>query len=232
MVRIGRQRVRCDWPSVSCWPLPAHPETIPDPASTSSTESSEDIRSLRACPHLLAPCLMWPLSLLLLVGLSACGPASSDPSPSLESRASLSEPSESHPVSQNSPSSHNDPVKPAASLVPFASNQVSVPDQRKAPAPMPGQKEAPVPRPDRPVLPDRTEPSLLSSENHGFLSTMNVWTQAGTPASVVALEDPNDDASIEEDAKIERQNWDVAHEAERLEDEKEQEETPGERKER
>ena len=97
---------------------------------------------------------------------------------------------------------------------------------------MPGQKEAPVPRPDRPVLPDRTEPSLLSSENHGFLSTMNVWTQAGTPASVVALEDPNDDASIEEDAKIERQNWDVAHEAERLEDEKEQEETPGERKER
>ena len=205
MVRIGRQRVRCDWPSVSCWPLPAHPETIPDPASTSSTESSEDIRSLRACPHLLAPCLMWPLSLLLLVGLSACGPASSDPS-------------------------HNDPVKPAASLVPFASNQVSVPDQRKAPAPMPGQKEAPVPRPDRPVLPDRTEPSLLSSENSGFLSTMNVWTQEGTPASVVALEDPNDDASIEEDAKIERHNWDVAHEAERLEEE--QEETPGERKER
>lgn len=97
---------------------------------------------------------------------------------------------------------------------------------------MSGQKEAPVPRPDRPVLPDRTEPSLLSSENSGFLSTMNVWTQAGTPASVVALEDPNDDASIEEDAKIERQNWDVAHEAERLEDEKEQEETPGERKER
>ena len=232
MVRIGRQRVRCDWPSVSCWPLPAHPETSPDPVSTSSTESSEDMRSLRACPHLLAPCLMWPLSLLLLVGLSACGPASSDPSPSLESRASLSGPSESHPVSQNSPSSHNDPVKPAASLVPFASNHVSVPDQKKAPAPMSGQKEAPVPRPDRPVLPDRTEPSLLSSENSGFLSTMNVWTQEGTQASVVALEDPNDDASIEEDAKIERQNWDVAHEAERLEDEKEQEETPGERKER
>ena len=226
MALAGVQRLRC---SLSAVP---RLQTSSDPPSPAPPESSEDMRSLRACPHLLAPCLMWPLSLLLLVGLSACGPASSDPSPSLESRASLSGPSESHPVSQNSPSSHNDPVKPAASLVPFASNHVSVPDQKKAPAPMSGQKEAPVPRPDRPVLPDRTEPSLLSSENSGFLSTMNVWTQAGTPASVVALEDPNDDASIEEDAKIERQNWDVAHEAERLEDEKEQEETPGERKER
>jgi hypothetical protein len=95
---------------------------------------------------------------------------------------------------------------------------------------MPGQQEAPVPRPDRPVSPDRTEPSLLFSENSGFLSTMNVWTQEGTQSSAVALEDPNDDASIEEDAKNERHNWDVAHEAERLEDEKEQEETPGEQK--
>ena len=226
MARAGVQRLTC---SLSAVP---RLQTSPDPPSPAPPESSEDMRSLQACPYLLAPCLMWLLSLLLLVGLSACGPASSDPSPSLESRASLSGPSESHPVSQNSPSSHNDPVKPAASLVPFASNHVSVPDQKQAPAPMPGKKEAPVPRPDRPVLPDRTEPSLLSSENTGFLSTMNVWTQEGTQASVVALEDPNDDASIEEDAKIERQNWDVAHEAERLEDEKEQEETPGERKER
>jgi hypothetical protein len=61
---------------------------------------------------------------------------------------------------------------------------------------------------------------------------MNVWTQEGLPVSVVVFEDPTDDASLEEDANNERRNWDLTHEAERLEDDKEEEEVPGEQKER
>lgn len=59
------------------------------------------------------PDLVWHLSLLLLVGLSACGPAPSDQAPILEPRARLGGPSEPPPVSQNSPSIHHAPVTPA-----------------------------------------------------------------------------------------------------------------------
>ena len=91
----------------------------------------------RPCLRVLCPRLAWCLSLLLLVGLSACGPAPSDHAPSLEPRASLGGPSESQPASQNSPSSRNNPVTPAAN-----------------PVPVPGQNEAAVPLPDRLVSPD------------------------------------------------------------------------------
>lgn len=60
---------------------------------------------------------------------------------------------------------------------------------------------------------------------------MNVWTQEGLPISVVVLEDPTDDASLEDDASNERHNWDVAHATEQLEDEQEKEERSGERNE-
>jgi hypothetical protein len=60
---------------------------------------------------------------------------------------------------------------------------------------------------------------------------MNVWTPEGIPLSVVVLEDPIDDASLDDDANTERRNWDIAHETEQLEDEKEQEERFDERKE-
>jgi hypothetical protein len=78
---------------------------------------------------------------------------------------------------------------------------------------------------------DRTKPSVDASEHPGILPMMNVWTPEGMPVSVVVPEDPIDDASLEEDANTERRNWDIAHETERLEDEKEQEESSDERKE-
>lgn len=106
------------------------------------------MRSLRPCLRLLCPRLAWCLSLLLLVGLSACGPAPSDHAPSLEPRASLGGPSESQPASQNSPSSRNNPVTPAADPVPLASPLAA------NPVPVPGQKEAAVLLPDRLVSPD------------------------------------------------------------------------------
>lgn len=172
----------------------------------------------RSFLQVLSPCLGCLLSPVLLMGLSACGPAPSDPAPSVESRMSLSGASASHPVPQDSPSYRNDPTKPASSVAPHASAS----DQKKDPAP----------RPDRSLLSDRPQPSVDVSEQPGVIPMMNVWTQEGLPVSVVVFEDPTDDASLEEDANNERRNWDLTHEAERLEDDKEEEEVPGEQKER
>jgi len=175
----------------------------------------------RSFPPLLSPCLGWLLSVALPIGLSACGPARSDPAPSVESHASLNGTSAAHPAQQDSPSSRNDLTKPATSLVPLASPQESVPDQKKDSAL----------RSDRSLLSDRANQSVDASEQPGILPMMNVWTPEGMPVSVVVLEDSIDDASLEEDANTERRNWGIAHEAEQLEDEKEQEERSDERKE-
>ena len=171
----------------------------------------------RSCQLVRPLCLRWLLSPVLLIGLSACGPAPSDLAPGVESRTSLSGVSASHPIPRESPSSRNDPTKPVSSFVPHA----SVSDQKKDPSP----------RPDRSLLSDRTNQSRDASEQPGVLLLMNVWTQEGLPVSVVALEDPTDDASLEDDASNERHNWDVAHATEQLEDDQEQEKRSGERNE-
>ena len=171
----------------------------------------------RYVPPVLSPCLRWLLSLALPIGLSACGPALSDPAPSVESHASLNGASTANSAQQDSPLSRNDLTKPATSLVSLA----SVSDQKKDPAL----------RPDRSLLSDRASQSVDASEQPGILPMMNVWTPEGIPLSVVVPEDPIDDASLEEEANTERRNWDIAHETEQLEDEKEQEERFDERKE-
>jgi hypothetical protein len=175
----------------------------------------------RYFPSVLSPCLGWLLRLALPIGLSACGPALSDPAPSVESHASLNGTSAAHPAQQDSSSSRNDLTKPATSLVSLASPLESVPDQKKDPAP----------RPDRSLLSDRTSQEVDASEQPGILPMMNVWTPEGIPLSAVVPEDPIDDASLEEDTNTERRNWDIAHETEQLEADKEQEERFDERKE-
>jgi len=138
------------------------------------------------------------------------------------SHASLDGASTAHPVPQDGASSRNDLTKLATSFVPLASPQESVPDQKKDPAL----------RPDRSLLSDRISQSVDASEQPGILPMMNVWTPEGIPVSVVVTEDPIDDASLEEDANTEWRNWNVAHEKEQLEDDKEQEEIPGAQNER
>ena len=172
----------------------------------------------RYVPPVLSPCLGWLLSLALPIGLSACGPARSDPAPSMGSHASLNGASTANPAQQDSPSSRNDLTKLAT---PLASPQESVADLKKDPAL----------QPDRVLLSDRTSQSVDASEQPGILPMMNVWTPDGIPLSVVVLEDPIDDASLDDDANTERRNWDIAHETEQLEDEKEQEERFDEQKE-
>ncbi|MFZ3012780.1 MAG: hypothetical protein WA045_03645 [Nitrospira sp.] len=166
----------------------------------------------RSFPPVLSPCVGWLLSLALPIGLSACGPARSDSAPSVESHTSLNGTSAAHPAQQDSLSFHNDLTRPATSLVPLASLQELVTDQKKDPAP-------------------RSDQSGDASEQPSILPMMNVWTPEGTPVSVVVSEDPIDDVSLDDDANTERRNWDIAHETEQLEDEKEQEERFDERKE-
>lgn len=72
------------------------------------------------------PRLAGLLGLVLLVGLAGCGPAPSDQAANSASRSAVGGPSESSPVSQQSPSPRTDsftPVTPAASPVPRASVQ-------------------------------------------------------------------------------------------------------------
>lgn len=71
----------------------------PASASCPSLERAERLRVWRPCQQ------VWLLSLVLLVGLSACGPMPADPAANLESRTSLSGPSTSPSVPQNSSSS-------------------------------------------------------------------------------------------------------------------------------
>ena len=172
--------------------------------------------------HVRCPRLALRLSLLLLVGLSACGPAPSDHAPRAEPRAGLGGPSQAQPASQNRPSSHNDPFTPAAGPVPVASPRAS------NPAPVPDQKESPVPRPDRLVLPDRLAQALPSSEAPVFLRALDMWAQQGAQALVVRLDDEDDDVSTQAMSIIERHNWEAAQEAESPGEEKEQKEIRGE----
>ena len=189
MVRIGRQRVRCagrQSPAGRCLSIPRLVPILSQPRQ---------------------PKVLWPLSLLLLIGLSACGPASSDPSPSLESRASLSGPSESQPASRNSP------VTPAAS-----------------PVPTPDKKDAPAPMPERLVLPQWMATALASPEVPVRLRALDTWAQQGSNAPldpvVMALKDPDDGVRMKAMAIIE-QHWAVAQQAEPPGDEEGQEELPG-----
>ena len=169
------------------------------------------MRPLRPCLRVLCPRLAWRLNLLLLVGLSACGPAPSDHAPSLEPRASLGGPSESPPVSQPSPSSHHDPVTPAASPVPLAAPLASNHE------PAPEAQEAPAPLPEHLVLPQWIAQALASPEVPVRLRALDLWAQQGPEAPldplVVALDDKDDDVRAKAMALIERQ-WAVAQEAE------------------
>jgi hypothetical protein len=90
--------------------------TVPDPPSPAPPERPEDMRPSRPCLRLLCPRLALLLSLMLFAGVAGCGPASSDNAPSLESRASVRGP----PLSEQGPSSRNDPFTPTASPVPLA----------------------------------------------------------------------------------------------------------------
>ena len=159
----------------------------------------------------LSPRLAWILGLMCLAGLSGCGPAPSDHAANSESRTSLGALSEWQPVSQHSPSAHNDPFTPTASSVPLvtfpASNYVSALAAQEEPAPLPEYLD----------LPSWIAQALDAPEVSVRLQALDTWSQQGAQAPldplVVALDDEDDDVRTKAMEIIEQQ-WEMEQEAE------------------
>ncbi len=158
---------------------------------------------LHPCMRLLCPSLAWRLSLLLLIGLSGCGPAPSDPAPNLESRASGAGPSELPTLAPKNPS-----PPPAPLAAPLTTNHVS---------PSAAQKAEPAPLPEQLVLPQWIVQALASPEVPVRLRALDLWAQQGPEAPldplVVALDDKDETVRAKAMAMIER-HWAVEQEAE------------------
>jgi hypothetical protein len=154
------------------------------------------------------PCLRWLnphvagfLGLMLLAGLSGCGPAASDHAPNSESRANLAAPAKSQPVLQGTAVPHNGPFTLAASPVTLA-------------AP-PASNHAPVP--EQLVLPTWIAQALDAPDVSVRLRALDTWAQQGAEAPldplVVALDDEDEDVRTKAMAIIE-QHWAIEQEAE------------------
>ena len=155
--------------------------------------------------------LAWRLGLVVLVGLTGCGPAPSDHAPGLEPRVSLSGP----PPSKQGPSPHNDsftPVTSAANPVPLAS--VNGTDVASGMGTLPGEDRlqrvsAPSPNPDASrdpddllypaasrdpdasrdlrVVPDWMAKELDSPDVGARLQALETWAQSAPPGAVDPL---------------------------------------------
>lgn len=152
----------------------------------------------------MAPMIHFPgkIAVLLsvsLAGLSACGPAAPDYSPSMESRANLSMPSKSQSVTQHPWVSSNGLSTPAASPVtPTASNYTQATAQEKSAALQ-----------EHLSLPVWIAQALDAPETSVRIQALDMWAQQGAQAPldplVVALDDENDDVRIKAMEIIEQQ---------------------------
>jgi hypothetical protein len=135
-----------------------------------------------------------------LAGISACGPAAPDYSPSMESRANLSMPSKSQSVTQHPWVPSNGLSTPVANpLTPTASNYAQVTAQEK-----------PAPLQEHLSLPVWIAQALDAPETSVRIQALDMWAQQGprTPLDplVVALDDENDEVRAKAMEIIER-NW-------------------------
>ena len=177
---------------------------------TACREQYGDIRmktSMIVRPGMIAglySCNLTVAGLMLLAGLSGCGPAPSDHAPNSESSASLGAPSEGQPVSQHSPSVSNNPFTPAA----FPASNYS---------PAPAAQEEPTPLPEYLDLPSWIAQALDSPEVSVRLQALDTWAQQGDQAPldplVVALDDDDDDVRTKAMEIIEQQ-WATEEEGE------------------
>jgi len=148
----------------------------------------------------LCPGLAWFLCMMVLAGLSGCGPGVSDHS-NPESHASMGMSSESKSVSQNAQ---------ATSAVPFAAAFVS----NNAPASA-AQDEPSLP--EYLALPTWIAQALDAPEVSVRLGALDTWAQQGAQAPmdplIMALDDENDDVREKAMTVIE-QHWGVEQDAE------------------
>lgn len=162
--------------------------------------SSSMTLSSKHSPLQLCQGLAWFLCVMVLAGLSGCGPGVTDHS-NQEARASVGMSSESKPVSQNTQ---------ATSPVPFAAAFVS----NNAPASA-AQDEPPLP--EYLALPPWIAQALNAPEVSVRLGALDTWAQQGAQAPmdplIVALDDENDDVR-EKAMTIIEQHWVVEQDAE------------------
>jgi len=163
-------------------------------------------------PCLCLPCprLAWFLGLMLLAGLSGCGPAVSDDALTSKPPASLGASAKSQPVLQGTAVPRNGPFTLAASPVPLAVSPASNYAQA-------AEQEEPTPLPDHLALPIWIAQALDAPEVSVRLQALDMWAQQGAQAPldplVVALDDEDDDVRAKAMAIIE-QNWKIDQEAE------------------
>jgi hypothetical protein len=140
-----------------------------------------------------------------LAGLSGCGPATSDYSQGMDSRADLSSSSKSQSVTPH-------PWTPVKNSV---NQAVSRPSESSNTQP-PTQVEIP-PQPEHLAVPVWIAQALDAPEVSVRIQALNTWAQQGSQAPlgplVVALDDENDDVRTKAMEIIER-HWAIEQEAE------------------
>lgn len=176
-------------------------------------------RQLTAPPS--RSCLAMLLSLMFLVGLAGCGPASSDNAPNVGSRASVGGPS----VSKQSPPSRIDPSTPAASPAPLASGNEAGVGSGKGTVPEAGRPSAvpatttkPTDTLDPLVVPAWIAKELNSPDVGTRLRALETWAQSAPPGAVdpliLAYEDKDERVRARAMELIE-QDWARAADAEK-----------------
>jgi hypothetical protein len=156
---------------------------------------------------ILRPRMIAILLSISLAGLSGCGPAAPDYSPSLESRASLGIPSKSQSVIQPPWAPGKDLSTPAASPVASVPSNYTQATAQEEPAPMPEHLSLPI----------WIAQALDAPEASVRIQALDMWAQQGAQAPldplVVALDDENDDVRTKAMAIIE-QHWAISQKAE------------------
>jgi hypothetical protein len=166
-----------------------------------SVSMSSNMHSSKHLPLQLFPGLAWFLCMMVLAGLSGCGPGVSDHTSNPEARASVGMSSESKPVSQNTPETSRMPFAEA-----FSSNS--------APA---SAAQGELTLPEYLALPTWIAQALDAPEVSVRLGALDTWAQQGAQAPmdplIVALDDENDDVR-EKAMTIIEQHWVLEQDAE------------------
>lgn len=174
---------------------------------------------------LFAPrCWLFAAGCSILVGLTGCGPATSDNAPNPGSRASVG----GLPVSKQDPSPRNDPFTPAtqaASPVPLASGNETAAVSGKGPVPggdspqaEPVSSSKPADALDPLVVPAWIAKELDSPDVGTRLRALETWVQSAPPGEVdpliLAFEDKDERVRARAMELIE-QDWARAADAEK-----------------
>jgi hypothetical protein len=150
------------------------------------SEHFEEVRPSRSCLALF-------LSLILLTGLAGCGQASSDNSPSVGSRASVS----GQPLSKQGPSPGNNPLAPVTpeaspkSLV--SGDKLGIPSEKETvpgvdrPLPVPVPSSQPTDSVNALVVPAWMAKELDSPDAGARIRALETWVQSAPPGSIDPL---------------------------------------------